>query len=376
MIKLQYIQELFNDKVGLPDITLRVPGRANIIGEHIDYCSGKVLPFAIEQSMYFVAKRRDDGLVNVHALDVSEQTKIVLGEQIELSGWANYFYQVIRVIEQKHKIAGLDIYFNSDIPIGAGVSSSSAICVGVITIFNSVFNLGISNEEIIDIALQAEHGMGIRGGIMDQYTMIHSKENQALLLDCEIGSHSYIDMTDNPYKWILLNTNIKHNLSNTPYNKRRSQAEEALRLINEIEESNHTFKTINDSDLDLLNDWPLLRNRVRHVHFEMKRVDKAVEYIQSKEYHKLGNILNQSHHSLSNYYDVSCPELNYICDQLGEDNQVIGARMMGGGFGGSVIALVLDTFDSQKIESEYALKFKIKLGVIGVTPSRGVKVIL
>jgi len=374
MIKLQYIQELFNDKVGLPDITLRVPGRANIIGEHIDYCGGKVLPFAIEQSMYIVAKRRDDGLVNVDAIDVSEQTKIVLGEQIEMSGWASYFNQVIRIIEQKHKIGGLDIYFNSDIPIGAGVSSSSAICVGVITIFNGVFNLEISNEEIIDIALQAEHGMGIRGGIMDQYTMIHSKENQALLLDCEIGSHSYIDMTDNPYKWILLNTNVKHDLSNTPYNKRRSQVEEALILINEIKESNHTFKTINDSDIDLLHNRPLLQLRIGHVHNEMKRVEKAVTYIKRKDYQKLGDLLNQSHHSLSNYYDVSCPELNYICNQLGDDNQVLGARMMGGGFGGSVIALVKDGFEGSKVAEDYKIKFGIELDVFSVFPSAGIEI--
>lgn len=375
MSKLKYIQDRFATDIGAPDIIIRVPGRANIIGEHIDYCGGSVLPFAIEQSMYFVARRRSDNIINVKALDVDEEQDFLIGVESDHSGWRSYFSQAIRIISADYSIRGVDIYFASDIPVGAGVSSSSAICVGIIHIIDRLYNLGLTKNKMVDIASQAEHGIGIRGGIMDQYTILHGQKDNALLIDCNTGTHSLVDISSNPYKWILLNTNVKHELANTPYNNRRGQVEEALEIINERIQSRKTFSQVSNTDIAVLYDKPLLQKRIKHVYTEILRVRQAVNCITDNNYSTLGTLLNQSHKSLSEDYEVSCEELDFVCNELSSDSQVLGCRMMGGGFGGSVIALVQDGFDSLTIEKSYHEKFGLQLDVISVSPSDGVDII-
>ncbi len=375
MSKLKYIQDRFATDIGAPDIIIRVPGRANIIGEHIDYCGGSVLPFAIEQSMYFVARRRSDNIINVKALDVDEEQDFLIGVESDHSGWRSYFSQAIRIISADYSIRGVDIYFASDIPVGAGVSSSSAICVGIIHIIDRLYNLGLTKNKMVDIASQAEHGIGIRGGIMDQYTILHGQKDNALLIDCNTGTHSLVDISSNPYKWILLNTNVKHELANTPYNNRRGQVEEALEIINERIQSRKTFSQVSNTDIAVLYDKPLLQKRIKHVYTEILRVRQAVNCITDNNYSALGTLLNQSHKSLSEDYEVSCKELDFVCNELSSDSQVLGCRMMGGGFGGSVIALVQDGFDSLTIEKSYHEKFGLQLDVISVSPSDGVDII-
>ncbi len=375
MSKLKYIQDRFATDIGAPDIIIRVPGRANIIGEHIDYCGGSVLPFAIEQSMYFVGRRRSDNIINVIALDVDEEQDFLVGVESDHSGWRSYFSQAIRIISADYSIRGVDIYFASDIPVGAGVSSSSAICLGIIHIIDRLYNLDLTKNKMVDIASQAEHGIGIRGGIMDQYTILRGQKDNALLIDCNTGTHSLVDISSNPYKWILLNTNVKHDLANTPYNNRRSQVEEALAIINERSGSNKNFTQLSEPDMTLLSDKPLLQKRIKHVYNEILRVEQAVNYIYDNSYSTLGTLLNQSHKSLSEDYEVSCAELDFVCNQLSNDSQVLGCRMMGGGFGGSVIAMVQDGFDSLTIEKSYHEKFGLQLDVISVSPSDGVDII-
>ncbi len=375
MSKLKYIQDRFATDIGAPDIIIRVPGRANIIGEHIDYCGGSVLPFAIEQSMYFVVRRRSDNIINVKALDVDEEQDFLIGVESDHSGWRSYFSQAIRIISADYTIRGVDIYFLSDIPVGAGVSSSSAICVGIIHIIDRLYNLGLTKNKMVDIASQAEHGIGIRGGIMDQYTILHGQKDNALLIDCNTGTHSLIDISSNPYKWILLNTNVKHKLANTPYNNRRGQVEEALAIINERIQSRKTFTQVSIAEIAVLYDKPLLQKRIKHVYTEILRVRQAVNCITDNNYSALGTLLYQSHKSLSEDYEVSCEELDFVCNELSSDSQVLGCRMMGGGFGGSVIALVQDGFDSLTIEKSYHEKFGLQLDVISVSPSDGVDII-
>lgn len=375
MTKLQILRDKFNAWKGIPDLVLRVPGRANIIGEHIDYCGGTVMPFAIEKSMYFAAKKNADNIVNAMALDLDESTTIYIKNTNEYKGWSAYLSEAIQILLSEYPIEGFDIGFNSDIPIGAGLSSSSALCVGIISAIDRLYQLNLSKSKIVDIASQTEHGMGIRGGIMDQYTILHGQENKALFLDCHSSTHTYVDLSTMPYNWILLNTNVKHNLVDTSYNNRRAQVEEALSIMNAKLKSDHSFKDIKVSHLSVLNDTPLLQKRIHHVVSEMQRVQEAIDYIERSDFEKIGALLDASHRSLSEDYEVSCKELDFVCDVLQKDRSVIGCRMMGGGFGGSVIALVRDDFDSQTIETDYSSKWGLQLDVINVSPSRGVQVI-
>ena len=373
--KLHFVKERFSVEIGKPDLMLKVPGRANIIGEHIDYCGGRVLPFAIEQSMYFVSKKRSDNNISVNALDVDEQESFKVREYKQWTGWRSFFAQAIDIISSNYDIGGLDLYFASDIPAGAGVSSSSALCSGIITTIDHLYNLGLSKNEMVNIASQAEHGIGVLGGIMDQYAILLGEPNYALLIDCHTATHSLIDLSDNPYHWVLLNTNIKHDLANTPYNKRRDQVEEALAIINQKTQSNKNFREITASDIALLSNKPILQKRISHVYNEIVRVKQTVSYISDKNYIEIGRILNQSHQSLSDDYEVSCPELDFVCQELEKDQHVLGCRMMGGGFGGSVIALVKPNFISQSVKENYNKAYGIELDVMSVSPSKGVQVI-
>jgi len=375
MSKLDHLQNMFTAEIGAVDLLLRVPGRANIIGEHIDYCGGRVLPFAISQSMHFVAKRRDDNIVTIKALDMGEQVSFEIGDINKIEGWASYFAQALNIISSQYSLSGLDIYFLSDIPMGAGVSSSSAICVGIITIIDTLYELSLSDDQKVDIASQSEHGIGIRGGIMDQYTILFGKENHALLIDCAEGKHENIDLSDISYKWILLNTNVKHNLAHSPYNDRRSQVEEALKLVNEKSGLQKTFKEINLSDISFISDHPMLKKRLLHIYNEMCRVDQAVNCIRSKSFNELGQLLYESHLSLSQDYEVSCVELDFVCDQLSDDKNVLGARMMGGGFGGSVIALVKEEYESSGVVDDYKSEFNIELNIISIEPRGGLEIL-
>ena len=227
---------------------------------------------------------------------------------------------------------------------------------------------------MVDIASQAEHGMGIHGGIMDQYTILHGHKDKALIIDCDKETHTLIDLSTMTYKWLLFNTNVKHNLVNTPYNNRRSQVEDALSIIKERTKSNKHFTDITESDIALLNDNPLLQKRITHIYTEIKRVEEAKQSILNNNFHTLGQILNASHQSLSQDYEVSCSELDFVCKVLEENDQVLGCRMMGGGFGGSVIALVQMAFDNQEIKKKYASQFGLELDIIPVVASDGVAV--
>lgn len=329
------------------------------------------MPFAIEQSMFFIAKRRSDRIVNATALDVAESFSFSI-DDVKTSDWQSYIYFSIHLLKVIYDINGVDLYFNSEIPVGAGVSSSSALCVGIMYTIDHLFQLGLTKKQMVDMASQAEHGMGIRGGIMDQYAILHGQKDRALLIDCQKQSHTLVDLATIPYQWMLFNTNVKHNLVDTPYNNRRSQADEALSIINKRTNADKRFIDIKEYDRDLLDDNPLLRKRISHIYTEIKRVEEVKQNILNNDFHRLGQVLNASHRSLSDDYEVSCVKLDFVCKVLQDSDQVLGCRMMGGGFGGSVIALMDNGFKSREVKEKYATQFGLKLDVIPVDASEGV----
>ena len=223
-------------------------------------------------------------------------------------------------------------------------------------IIDNLNYLKLSYNEKIDVAAKTEHGMGLRGGIMDQYTILHGQENKALLIDCDKESHTFLDINSSTYQWVLLNTNVKHELLHTPYNNRRNQVEEALFIINEKGRFQKSFKSLLYKDISLIIDNPVLHKRIKHIVTEMQRVNQAFAYLKNGDYDSLGQLLDTSHKSLYADYNVSCEELDFVKNNLALDENVIGSRMMGGGFGGSVIALIQEEYDSTYLQKLYLEK--------------------
>ena len=370
----------FIDLFGDPEYVVRAPGRANIIGEHVDYCGGLVLPFAIEQSMYFCLRSNESQVINYHSIDFDDTYTIkddILNSDKE---WCKYFNELIKVFKQRGvNITGIDIAFGSDIPIGGGVSSSSALCCGLLKVLDLKFNLYLSTQDMIDLAAAAEHGIGLKGGEMDQTSILLGRQDHAILLDCESNSYDYIELSFENQSFMLFDTNVKHSLVDSQYNNRRDQAEEALTLVKRTHGEGCTFRNITEEQIAFLHSTnPLCYQRIKHVVTEIRRVEDAVEAIKIKNPSTLGKLMNKSHASLTDDYEVSCDESDFLADKLQSFEEVLGARMMGGGFGGNVIALIKEEISTEKLnclKQEYFDTFGIEMRTLKVRASDGVSVL-
>jgi len=297
--------------------------------------------------------------------------------------WENY---VLGVIEELRKIKSYLNNFSCDIkstlPSGAGISSSSALVCGLIKGISIINNLCLDNSEIIEISRRVEHNyIGVLGGIMDQYTILNAKENKAILLNCYNLNTKYIGIDFSNLEILLLNTNIKHNLASTEYNTRVKECKQALKIINLVNNKKHenlsqvSLEEINNSKNDLsLNQY----KRAFFVFNENRRVIKSVELIENDNLSEFGELMYQSHEGLKNNYEVSCKELDFLVDQTKKINGVIGARMMGGGFGGCTVNLIKSKEIPEivsKIKENYKSNFGINLKAIIAKPGSGIKVV-
>lgn len=375
MIKGTDILEIYKQKFGMATLQVASPGRANIIGEHTDYNDGFVLPFAIDKKIYFAAGPNNGDHFQIFASNKNKEVSLYPG-QIWNKGFAKYFSSVINILREKaYKTTGLNIVFGGDLPIGAGMSSSSAITCGFIGLLNQNDNLGLSKDEIVQLAVEAEHGAGLEGGNMDQYSIVNGNSNSAILLDCMQKTSQLLEVDLNDYSFCLFNTNVSHNLEETEYNTRARTCKNALLKIQEADQSVNSLRDVTKNHLHLLSSNE--RNRITHVIEENSRVEKTVAALSNNDAASVGMLLNQSHESLRDLYEVSCPELDYIQDFLINQKGVAGARMMGGGFGGCVIALldkdcVKDI--SLQLDPAYKEKFDLQLEVYPIKPETGLEV--
>jgi len=371
-------QKIFESHFGNPTVQVFSPGRANIIGEHTDYNEGYVLPFAIGQGIWFLAAANSTSVMNIIAANTGEIARVDLSDHsyIPVFGWEKYLLQVIRTLDL-HGNHGLDLVFFGDLPIGGGVSSSSAITCGFISVLDSLFDLGLTPDDMIRTAVTAEVGSGVRGGIMDQYTIFNGVSDKAILLDCRTGSHKFVDLNMRGYHFYLINTNVRHNLVQTDYNSRRAECDRAVGLISVNHKKISALRDLTLSDLpairELLDDT--LFNRVSFVVQENDRVLHAVEAIRSHNWNKLGELLYGSHDGLAQMYEVSCDELNWLVNFTLDVDQFLGARMMGGGFGGCTINLTKGKISLdlvRKIEIEYEKAFGLKPEIMPITAENGI----
>lgn len=372
------INKTFEDLFGSPDISVFAPGRANIIGEHTDYNDGFVLPFAIDHGVWFYARNNHTDELNIFARDTQEKVTINLKNiNQHIYGWDRFFTQVLNAMTA-YSIQGADIVFGGDLPIGAGISSSSAITCGFVRVLDLLNGLNLGSDKIVNTAITAERGSGVRGGIMDQYTIVNGKKDKAILLDCRSNSHEEIDLKLGDYGLYLFNTNVKHNLVNTDYNNRRAQCEEAVRLIQNKYKKIEALRDLDKNDITALKEFlpEVLFKRAGFVILENHRVIDAVAALNHGDFDKLGELLYESHEGLSADYEVSCAELDWLVEYTRDKKDIFaGARMMGGGFGGCTINLTKNALNPKLIDEmskSYFDAFGVQVDIIPICPQGGI----
>ena len=338
------------------------PGRINIIGEHTDYNDGFVFPAAINKGIVAAIGKSNSNQSNVLAVDKNEIINFSLSnlKPSTEGSWQNYVLGVVAELQNKSKVIGnFNITFGGDIPGGAGMSSSAALENCVVFGLNELFQLGLSKQEMILISQKAEHNyVGVKCGIMDQYASMFGIKNKALLLDCRtVQSKSYkIDFKD--HQLILINTNVKHSLSDSAYNERRSVCDSISEMLN--------VKALRDAtkyDLEAIKDklTPENYQKALFVIQENNRVIKASNAIEAGNLKLLGELIYASHKGLQHQYKVSCEELDFLVQQAQRNKNVLGARMMGGGFGGCTINLIAKT-ETESFKTFVSKAYKNKFG--------------
>jgi galactokinase len=327
-------------------IIVRSPGRVNIIGEHTDYNGGFVLPAAIDKAAYVAIAPRPDNEVHLFARDLGERFSTTLNELKPIGdhAWPNYMLGPLAQLAHKGLVLqGFNALLTSEVPIGAGLSSSAAIECATMFALDHLFQLEFDRIAMARMAQKAEHDYaGVLCGIMDQFASLMGLKDHVIKLDCRSLDYQYIPFKLDGVKIVLLNTNVKHALASSEYNERRKECNQAVKWINEHIPGVESLRDVTETMLDKYvnpKDEGIDR-RARFVVQEIQRLSEACIDLQNGDLRSLGKKMFATHDGLSKMYNVSCRELDWLVDFVKNDEVVIGARMMGGGFGGCTINLV------------------------------------
>ena len=339
-IKVKF-QELFAQE----PIIVRSPGRINLIGEHTDYNSGFVLPAAINKAIYLGIQKRNDGLIKMHSLDFQDDFECDI-ETIKTSSklWPDYLLGVVEQIQKKYQILqGFNIVFGGDIPPGAGLSSSAALECATAYGLNHIFNLSYEKIDLVRLAQAAENEfVGVKCGIMDQFASTFGKKNQLIRLDCRSLEYAYIPFKADNIQIVLVDTRVKHSLASSAYNERRAQCEQGVKWIQELHPE---VNSLRDANEEMLLKYVKPKNqkiyeRCNFIVSEIQRLQNACNDLENNDLQSFGKRMFETHYGLKDLYEVSCDELDLLVDLVKDNPNVLGARMMGGGFGGCTINLV------------------------------------
>lgn len=373
------VERSFKSYFNTKPLMIFSPGRINLIGEHTDYNEGYVFPAATNKGIALAIQKNNSDKSKVYALNMQEMHEFSLQklEALKEGGWKNYILGIVAEIQNAGiKLGNFHIVFAGNIPSGAGMSSSAALENSLVFGLNELFDLGLSKKQMILISQKAEHNfVGVKCGIMDQYASMFGEKGSALLLDCRTVKSQTYKIDFKKYKLILINTNVKHDLSESAYNNRREVCEKVSNKLN--------ISALRDASKESLN---AIKNDISEEDYqkalyvieENERVQLFAKAIQADDIDELGNLLYQSHHGLSSQYKVSCKELDFLVENAKANSNVLGARMMGGGFGGCTINLILKT-EVQKFRRDVSKKFKKEFGrdcsIYKVKLSEGTQVI-
>ncbi len=330
-----------------PIRVFKSPGRVNLIGEHIDYNGGYVLPAALSMVTTVLVRKRTDNIIRLYATDLKYVVQAELDrlEYYKDYKWGNYQLGVAaQLIAEGYSVPGCEMLFEDKVPLGSGLSSSAAIEVATALALNRIGGYDTSMKELAVISQMAEHNyVGVNCGIMDQFASAMGKAGHAILLDCRNLNYTHIPLETKDYKLVISNTKKKRSLSESAYNQRRAECETALEKLKTIFPEASYLCDISSEELtkniDLLEN-PIIRNRAIHVVNENDRVLKSADALKNGNFEEFGKLMTESHNSLRDLYEVSCFELDTLVEAALLQNGVLGSRMTGAGFGGCTVSLV------------------------------------
>lgn len=368
------IATLFENEFGTDYRLYASPGRINLIGEHTDYNGGFVFPGAIDKYLMTAIRPNGTDVVRLISVDMNERSEFGLQEKDAPSQqWARYVFGVCReILKRGFSVGGFDAVFAGDVPLGAGLSSSAALESTFAFALNDLFNEGkIPQFELAKIGQSTEHNYcGVKCGIMDQFASIFGKKDCLMRLDCRSLEHEYFPFHPKGFKLLLVNSKVKHELVDSPYNKRRESCERVAKAL-----GMETLRDATFADLEAIR--PKLSDedyhRAYYVIGEKQRVLDVCEALQKDDYEKVGACMYETHRGMSVDYEVSCEELDYL-NEIAKACGVTGSRIMGGGFGGCTINLVKEELYDHfvaTVRTQFSSRYGIEPEIIDVVISEG-----
>ena len=368
----------------VPQIMAKSPGRINLIGEHTDYNLGFVLPAAIDKAAYVAVARREDQLIRLFAKDLEEEYQVDINLLPTIPGhWSAYILGVVDQMRKMGKqLSGFDLVLTCDVPTGAGMSSSAAVECATAFALNALFDLQLERLDLVRMAQKAENEfVGVKCGIMDMFASVMGKDAQVIQLDCRDLSYQYFPLNLGGYKIVLFDTGVKHSLAGGEYNLRRQQCEQGVAVLKE------RFPEVNslrDANLPMLDEQfrsavsSTVYNRCLYVIEENIRLEQGCALLLQNNIKGFGDKMYGSHKGLSELYEVSCKELDFLVDLSKQEDAIAGARMMGGGFGGCTINLIESSaIESihEKFSKQYQSAMGRELAMYVMVPSEGSQLI-
>jgi len=372
------LEKFYSHFVGTPTV-FAAPGRVNLIGEHTDYNDGYVFPMAINFYTYLAVAPRHDRNLQIWSENMQETILFSLdSNRSRRNHWSDYVAGVADELEKQGVILpGADLYIDSQVPVGAGLSSSAAIEMATALALAHSANASLEKKEFALLGQRAENRfVGMNCGIMDQFISMHAEDGHALMLDCRSLEFSQVPLKSDAVCIVVCNTMVKHELASSEYNKRRAECEEGVRLLRaQLPGITH----LRDVSLSQFNQLQfglpaIVAKRCRHVISENQRVLHSQACLAAHDLAGFARLMNESHNSLRDDYEVSCGELDLLVDLARSHAACLGSRMTGGGFGGCTVNLVrLDQADSfvEQIQSAYSFRTGLHPQVYIFTPSRG-----
>ncbi|MBS1669511.1 MAG: galactokinase [Bacteroidetes bacterium] len=342
-MKEQVIQS-FREQFGKEPLLASSPGRVNLIGEHTDYNQGFVLPAAIDKKIYTAIAKNETNTLNVWANQYKQKLSFSLEEIYPVEGWATYLLGMIFHFRQAgHTVSGVDVVIDGNVPLGAGMSSSAAVCSAFGFALNEMFGMGLTRMDIALIGQKTEHVFaGVKCGIMDQFASLHGKKGHVIKLDCRSLEYEYIPFDFPDYKIVLVNTMVSHSLASSEYNVRRQQCEEGVSILQNHYPGISSLRDVNKEQLEMhqaeLSD--IVYRRCSFIVHENERLLKGCAFLNKGDLKSFGQLMFEAHEGLSKWYEVSCKESDFLVEKAKEFEAVMGARQMGGGFGGCTINIV------------------------------------
>lgn len=356
-----------------PPRLFRAPGRVNLIGDHTDYNDGFVLPMAIDREASVAIAERQDRKIRVHSINLDESAEFDLdgGRMNGKRSWLNFIEGVARILERKNfRLKGADILIWSDVPAGAGLSSSAALETAVGLALTEISGQTIDRTTLALVGQITEHEfVGAKVGIMDQFVSANARAGHALLLDCRTMESAHVPLDTKESAIVMFDTNVKHDLAVSEYNTRRAECEKGIEILKEFLPGISHLRDVGINEFEKHVDQlpETIYRRCRHVITENERTLKAAEALRKNDLEELGRLMYQSHESLRSDYQVSSEELDMLVELTSESQDVLGARMTGGGFGGSTVNLIKrENLDKtvEKISIKYQNRTKIKPTVL------------